>query len=137
MKSACLAFAVLFSLCSAAAAEQVYECQLKAHSRFGWIAPVLLIVVDEKTKAAAVFDGIIKSVVGEPITARYSPRDKNSFKLEWTLRNVPLSNSSGTLNVQYMAILRKNTGLITVTAFLSGGPDMDPPRGSGTCKRTK
>jgi len=132
-------FAVFALLCltSAAAAEQAYECKLKAHSRYGWIPPVLLLSYDEKSQTAVVFDGIIKEVMGDPIAARFSRRDKNSIKLQWTVKGVPLSNQRGTLTAQYSAIFRTNTGKITVTVFLSGGTDMTPPRGSGKCKPVK
>lgn len=136
MKSIFFALIAIIGLTGMAAADQTYECKLKAHSRYGWIAPVLLLAFDENSKSAVVYDGMIKEVVGEPIPAKFTRRDQKSVKLNWVVRGVPLSNRRQKVTAEYSAILWTNTGRISVTVYLSG-MDMDPPRGTGTCKLVK
>lgn len=120
-----------------ALAEETWRCALKPETRFGWIAPVLVLVYDEADGSGAAFDGIVASVVGEPVPAEVRRRDARSVVVNWTVPDIPVSNRRSRLTGHYSAILWTGTGRIKVKVFLSGGTDMDPPHGSGSCQRVK
>ncbi len=131
-----LALIAGLGLPAVAMADQLYKCEMTAHSRYGWIAPVVLLALDDQARSAMVFDGIIKEAMGKPIPARVSRRDAKSLKLTWVVTGIALTNRRARVSAEYSAILRTGTGRLSIRVYLSG-MDMDPPRGTGTCKPVK
>ena len=119
----------------AASTGTVYDCAIKSPGAQGWIAPRIMIGVEETEKSAMVIDGIIQNVVKAPIIASVSRRDDTSIRVKWRVENIPVGNVRTKETVQYSAVLFKETGRIVITAVLSYFDN--EPRGSGTCSRQK
>ena len=117
-----------------AAAQQSLKCDLQANSPYGWIPSELFVEIDKNEKQATVYAGFIKKYVGKPITTELSGENSKYYKINWFVPNIELTNTRRSVNVDYSARLNKATGKMNVTAYLNGGSDMPPPRGSGTCK---
>lgn len=79
----------------------------------------------------------IKAYVGKPITTALSGENPNYYEIKWRVPDIQLSNSRRSVDVDYSARLNKADGRINMTSYLSGGSDMPPPRGSGTCTPRK
>lgn len=128
------AAAALFLLAGGAGAK-TYDCTMKAHSPFGWIAPRLMIIVAEDRSKALVYDAIIGNSFGEPIPVALKQRNSSALELSWTVPDIPVDNLKSTIGADFIAVLREAQMKITLRVFLQGG-DIEPS-GSGTCKLVK
>lgn len=111
----------------------LYDCTLTSPGAQGWIAPRIIIGVEESETSAMVIDSIIQRLIDAPIIASVSPRDAKSIRVNWRLEEFPVGNINMQETVQYTAILFKDTGRIMVRGVLSYFDN--EPRGSGTCTR--
>jgi len=121
---------------TAAQAANKFKCELEANSTYGWIPPDLVLFYDEESGEAQAYDGVIHEVYGEPISARFEQRNNKSVQLKWVVKGIPLSNRRQKVTANYSVILKPRTGGITMTVYLQGS-DINPPRGTGTCKPIK
>ena len=133
MKKLILIFCCIFAPLTARA--ETYDCTLKAHSRWGWIPPRLIIILGEGTAQALVYDVFVHQTYGEPIPAALQQRSESIFVLTWDVRDMEISNLTNTITGQFRANLNKKTNKITMRVFLNGADIL--PRGSGTCELQK
>ncbi|NDW47690.1 hypothetical protein [Ruegeria sp. PrR005] len=129
-----LAQACALMFAGAAAAGQVYDCQVTPKSRDGWIAPRLIIDLDEALGTAVVADGLIMEVIKKPVQAQLSKRGKGSVRLNWEVKGIPVGNVNTQENAQYKAILNTEKKTVTVRAVLSYFDNQ--PDGWGKCTVT-
>ena len=78
--------ALAASLCmsgsaATAAVGTLYDCTVTSPGAQGWIAPRIIIGVEQSETSAMVIDGIIQQVVEAPIIASVSPRDEKSIRV--------------------------------------------------------
>ncbi len=124
------AFFMSFSF-SAQAAGKLYDCEINDFGT-GWMGPRMIISVDESEQTAMVFDGIIAEVVEVPVPAQVSRRSESSLRLNWTVKNIPVSNVNTKETAKYKAILNTRTHKVTVSVQLNYFDN--EPRGTGKCK---
>ena len=117
-------------------AKQTYRCDMTANSQNGWISPLMILSYDDQSAQGEVENNYIHHTYGKPFPARFKRRNVNTIQLTWELTDIPLSNRRLEVTAKYSVILREQTGKITMTVYVQGA-DMNPPRGSGTCKKIK
>jgi len=111
-----------------AAAETVYDCDIKVFTNNGWIAPRVLVMWDEEEKAARVYDRYIHKQVGEPLQAKVEQRNEVSYNLGWRVNDIPVSNARMTLDGIYSGVFNVQTNTLSVRNVRTGA------RGRGKCK---
>ncbi|MEX0304140.1 MAG: hypothetical protein AB3N24_17110 [Leisingera sp.] len=115
-----------------AAAETVYDCDIKVFTNNGWIAPRVLVMWDEKLETAKVYDGYIHEYVGEPLEARVEKRNEFSFNLYWRVDHIPVSNARTRLDAQYTGVFNTKQNTLSIRGVI--GAVSNQPRGRGKCK---
>lgn len=127
---------VLLFMFSATAAQAVttYQCELTAHTRFGFIPPVVLIAMEDDNSAAQVYDGFIKKYVGKPLRAKLEQTGPHKFSLSWDVDNV---RSGSNTRLKTQNILRLDIGRMRATFVGYVGGVANTNRGSGKCKVVK
>ena len=137
MKSIFLAASIALASVGSAAADKsatTYDCDIKVFTNNGWIAPRIIVVLGSEEKTAEVYDGIIHTVYGEPITGRVEPRSEKAVDLAWYVEGIPVSNLNTTAKAQYYGVLNKKAQTLSVRAHLA--EFRNAPRGRGKCKVT-
>ena len=115
---------------AASAAETVYDCNASFHTSNGFIAPRVILFIDEAKGTARVLDGVVQGVIGEPLEAKLSKSSSKVNRLTWTVNNIP--TQSHQLDVSYRLNFNHQSKSYTMTATV-GGYDNDA-RGEGRCK---
>lgn len=124
---------ILLALAPAAAfAEEIYKCDMKRESRFGWISNVVVIAPRVEEAFVVVYDAYIKEIYGEPRVAKISYQSDHMLRFSWTVEGIELSNAKRRVTASYSGSFNRKTGMLRLMVYLPG-MDMTPPRGSGTC----
>lgn len=120
---------LLFTAATGADAEITYQCELKAHTRFGFVPPVVLVIFDDAYRAALVYDGFIRDLHKRPIPARIEQIGAKKYALSWDLTGVKTKRE----RVKTRNILRLDIGRMraSFTGYVSGY--FNTNRGSGRC----
>lgn len=119
---------------AAEAGQTVYDCTLRSNEKYGWIPAQMVFLVDDVTGRVSVNDPVIDHVVGKPVQAVVSSRDKGRYKLKWTLEDLP-SRRNGSTRGQYSATLDTRKSYVRARASLSGFDNR--PSGQGACTATR
>ncbi|EDZ45417.1 conserved hypothetical protein [Rhodobacterales bacterium Y4I] len=93
-----------------ALAETVYDCDIKMFTSNGWIAPRVLVLWEDSSKTAKIYDGYIQELVGEPLDATVTHRKNNAYDLSWRVNDIPVSNARTKADGLYSAVFDMETG---------------------------
>ncbi|KIC08266.1 hypothetical protein RA19_20020 [Leisingera sp. ANG-M1] len=115
-----------------AAAEIVYDCEMKPNTNDGGVPPRVLVLLDKDRQGAKVYDAFIHEAAGEPIEARISPRKAHAFDLSWTVDAVPVRNRVSTTIGHFAAVFNESKRTLSVRATFSGFANFS--RARGKCK---
>ena len=126
--------ALMFSASVLWAKEIPYICELTAHTRFGFIPPKMVIVLDQANGTAYVYDGMIAEVHGGPISAQVTQERQGKYRLNWELEGLEISNNS-TTNTQSTVGFDLGTMKVTLISYVGGFANTN--RGSGKCEILK
>ncbi|WP_278432690.1 hypothetical protein [Ruegeria pomeroyi] len=113
-----------------ASAAQAYDCKLDSNQDYGWIPPRVVFVVDEPN--VQVMDGIIAMVQEGPMAGKLERRDATSIQIEWSVKNIPVSNLRMKEHAVYTAVLNEKTGKVRLRAVLATQYS-SYPKGWGKC----
>jgi len=125
---------LFFCFSSIASAAKLYECELRAHTRYGWIPSLLYLSISDDEASAFAYDYFINSVYEDPISVSLEATSKK-LTLRWTVENMSISNRRNKITGQFKATLRKSSNRINMQVLLDGADFV--PHGSGTCRHTK
>lgn len=113
-----------------ASAAQIYDCKLDSNQDYGWIPPRVVFVVDEPE--VQIMDGIIAMVQKGPMAGTLERRDATSIQIEWSVKNIPVSNLRMKEHAVYTAVLDEKTGKVRLRAVLATQYS-SYPKGWGKC----
>ena len=116
------------------AASVLYECNLKAQTRWGWIPAKMWISYDAARSRGWVMDRYVHSVQDKPITAAVTKRDANSVQMKWTVPGLAMKNGAKA-KADYTALFWPGTGKLSLTSYVKGFDNQN--RGTGTCAPKK
>lgn len=116
----------------AVSAETVYDCDIKMFTNNGWIAPRVLVLWEDSTKTAKIYDGYIHELVGEPLAAKVEHRKANSYDLAWRVNDIPVSNARTKVDGLYSAVFNMDQNTLSIRGVITGFANA--PRGRGKCK---
>ncbi len=132
---AAAAVSVLSILPQQAAAKEVpYVCELTAHTRFGFIPPKMLIVMDREKGSAYVYDYMIAEVHGGPVRATMTQVSAHKYKLNWDLVGLEINNNTTTTT---QSTVRFDMAAMKATLISYVGGYANTNRGSGKCEILK
>lgn len=112
-----------------------YECDLKAHTRYGWISPWLTLIMAKDFSSGVVYDYFVHETFGEPISIRIRRTSANKLRLDWRIEDSEIGNSVSKISFDVTASLDLRNGKMRMRVFLNGGDIL--PHGSGTCELEK
>lgn len=115
-----------------AAAETVYDCEIKLSTNDGGVAPRVIVQLEEGGTKANVYDVFIHEAEGEPIPAKILPRNANAYDLHWSVGAIPVRNRVSTTVGHFSAVLDKKKNTLSVRANFAGFTNLS--RGRGKCK---
>ncbi|QDI76044.1 MULTISPECIES: hypothetical protein [Leisingera] len=130
VQAGCLAAAGFLG--QAVSAETVFDCDIKVFTNNGWIAPRVMVLWDDSTKTAKVYDGYIHQLVGEPLSAKVEHRKGNSYDLAWRVNDIPVSNARTKVDGLYSAVFDMDKSTLSIRGVITGFANA--PRGRGKCK---
>ncbi|MFW8636838.1 hypothetical protein [Cribrihabitans pelagius] len=110
-----------------------YDCEVKSHTRNGWIPPRVLLQVDEAAGKVGVFDGLIKEVQGAPLVLPYEANSKGKVKLRWKVKDAPALR--GSIPVTFSGSFEPSNGKLRLRAIVHGADNT--PSGTGKCQPAK
>ncbi|WP_291727111.1 hypothetical protein [Leisingera sp. F5] len=135
MKRYLLAASIVLAAASSAAAGAkatiTYDCEIKVFTSNGWIAPRVLVMWDEQSETAKIYDGYIHDLVGEPIPATVEKRSETSYNLDWRVSDIPVSNARTKVDGLYSAVLNMKQNTLSIRGVITGFDNA--PRGKGKC----
>ncbi|MDP5216666.1 hypothetical protein Q5Y75_05505 [Ruegeria sp. 2205SS24-7] len=119
-----------------AAAETIYDCEMKNNQRvYGWIPERLVIIVDEQDSTAMAIDDYINHYYDKPIPVTYKDLRNGKFRVTWKHEDMKV-RGSGAISATYSALVSKKTGRAQMRVRLGGAAD-NRPSGQGPCKISK
>ena len=124
-----LVFAALWVAPHAFAKPVTFFCEIKAHSRGGWIPASAVYAMDPGTGAIIASDKYIQYARKKAISAQVDRFGPDAFWFRYTLK-LP---AKGNKNLKATYTIRLNTRSLRMTIRASVGDD-GSHRGSGTCK---
>lgn len=113
-------------------AETVYDCDIKMFTSNGWIAPRVLVLWEDSSKTAKIYDGYIQELVGEPLDATVTHRKNNAYDLSWRVNDIPVSNARTKADGLYSAVFDMDKNTLSIRGVITGFANA--PRGRGRCK---
>ncbi|UWQ64081.1 hypothetical protein K3723_07260 [Leisingera caerulea] len=116
----------------AVSAETVYDCDIKVFTNNGWIAPRVLVLWDDSSKTAKIYDGYIHQLVGEPLAAKVEQRNEMAYDLSWRVNDIPVSNARTKVDGLYSAVFNMQKNTLSIRGVITGFANA--PRGRGKCK---
>jgi hypothetical protein len=120
----------MFVAGGASAAEQVFDCTLRATTRGSWVGDRAIFWIDVEQGKARVLDGVVDHVFGEAIPADLEDRGNGKYAISWVVKEAP--GQKGVTRVNYSAFLKTNSGKVTINALL---PTYDnTSSGRGKCR---
>jgi hypothetical protein len=126
--------AVLSVTATTAIAETVYECDMNRKGFGGFVGDKMFFSLVPEQSTGQVYDGVIDSTVGAPLTADVTKRNATTWQYRWLVKDVKLGNE-GSAEVVMRATLRVNKGTVNVSGTLRGFDNNIS--GSGRCKVVK
>lgn len=112
-------------------AETVYDCDIKMFTSNGWIAPRVLVLWEDSSKTAKIYDGYIQELVGEPLDATVTHRKNNAYDLSWRVNDIPVSNARTKADGLYSAVFDMDKNTLSIRGVITGFANA--PRGRGRC----
>ncbi|WP_152612809.1 hypothetical protein [Leisingera sp. ANG-M6] len=116
-------------------AETVYDCEIKAFTNNGWIAPRVIVMWNDEDESAKIYDGFIHELVGEPLEARVERRNEISYNLDWRVNDIPVGNARTKVDGLYTGVLNMKQNTLSIRGVITGYENL--PRGRGKCKVKK
>ena len=129
-----LILSAVLMLTPLAATAQSYDCKTANFGNGGFVAPRIILGMDEKANAASVFDGFIKDAHKAPIPAKLKKWSDSRFQFNWTTKGITTKNV-GAGTVSYKLTLRPQNGSFTLSGRLHGYDNVISA--TGACKRIK
>jgi len=119
---------------NALAGETLYDCAPgNIEARYGWIAPRVLVIVDEEEKTALVMDGYTRLHSEDPIAASYSELNNGNFRVKWKVSGIPVRNEAKG-SATWSATIDPKKPEMRIRAVVAGFENR--PRGHGKCEVT-
>lgn len=113
-------------------AETVYDCDIKMFTNKGWIAPRVLVLWEDSTRTAKIYDAYIQELAGEPLAAKVEHRKGNSYDLAWRVNDIPVANARTKVDGLYSAVFNMDNNTLSIRGVITGFANA--PRGRGKCK---
>ncbi len=124
-----LALVLTFSGASALA-ETSFSCNLKPISGAFWVPGRITVRFSDDFTTAQVTD----AAFGVSVAAKVSQRSMTTYALSWSLPGLAVLTDSGQAEPRFRAVLNTANLKMSIQSIRTGRA-VQPPRGSGTCRR--